>query len=55
MRKATSTKPSNKVVRKELFTETMQIGIVVRDLDAAVRKYEDYGIGPWQRHQLNLC
>jgi methylmalonyl-CoA/ethylmalonyl-CoA epimerase len=53
MRKAKSTKPSNKTVRKELFTETMQIGIVVRDLDAAVRKYEDYGIGPWQRHQLN--
>jgi hypothetical protein len=29
------------------FTETMQIGIVVRDLDAAVRRYvDDYGIGP---------
>ena len=26
----------------------MQIGIVVRDLDAAVKRYvEDYGIGPW--------
>jgi methylmalonyl-CoA/ethylmalonyl-CoA epimerase len=53
MRKAQSTKASDKSARKALFTETMQIGIVVRDLDAAVRQYEDYGIGPWQRHQLN--
>ena len=30
----------------------MQIGIVVRDLDAAVRRYVDYGIGPWQVFQL---
>ena len=35
--------------REPVFTETMQIGIVVRDLDATVRRYvEDYGIGPWQ-------
>ncbi len=32
-----------------VFTETMQIGIVVRDLDATVKRYvEDYGIGPWE-------
>lgn len=38
--------------REAVFTETMQIGIVVRDLDATVRRYvEDYGIGPWQRHE----
>lgn len=31
----------------------MQIGIVVPDLDAAIRRYEqDYGIGPWQMHQF---
>jgi methylmalonyl-CoA/ethylmalonyl-CoA epimerase len=31
----------------------MQIGIVVRDLDAAVRRYvEDYGIGPWEVYQF---
>lgn len=31
------------------FTETMQIGIVVPDVEAAVRKYSDvYGIGGWQ-------
>src|SRR4051812_5589452 len=40
-------------MRKPAFTETMQIGIVVRDLDAAVRRYvDDYGIGPWQFHQF---
>ena len=31
-----------------VFTDTMQIGIVVRDLDATIRHYEAYGIGPWQ-------
>jgi methylmalonyl-CoA/ethylmalonyl-CoA epimerase len=31
----------------------MQIGIVVRDLDAAVRRYvDDYGIGPWEVYQF---
>src|SRR5215203_5808035 len=31
----------------------MQIGIVVRGLDATVKKYVDqYGIGPWERHEL---
>jgi methylmalonyl-CoA/ethylmalonyl-CoA epimerase len=34
--------------RKPVFTETGQIGIVVRDLDATLRRYaEDFGIGPW--------
>ena len=38
---------------KPAFTETTQIGIVVRDLDATIRKYVDsYGIGPWQVHQF---
>lgn len=41
-------------MQKPSFTETMQIGIVVRDLDATVKKYgEDYGIGPWQFHEFN--
>jgi methylmalonyl-CoA/ethylmalonyl-CoA epimerase len=36
-----------------MFTETMQIGILVHDLDAAVRRYvDDYGIGPWQFHEF---
>ena len=35
--------------RKPAFTGTGQIGIVVRDLDATLRRYVDeYGIGPWQ-------
>lgn len=39
--------------RRPSFTETMQIGIVVRDLDAAVRRYvDDYGIGPWEVYQF---
>jgi methylmalonyl-CoA/ethylmalonyl-CoA epimerase len=39
--------------RRAAFTETMQIGIVVRDLDAAMRRYEDdYGIGPWSVFQI---
>jgi len=30
----------------------MQIGIVVRDLDATMRKYVDeYGIGPWRIYE----
>ena len=39
--------------RRPSFTETMQIGIVVHDLDAAVRRYvDDYGIGPWEIYRL---
>jgi methylmalonyl-CoA/ethylmalonyl-CoA epimerase len=35
-------------VRKPVFTQTTQIGIVVRDLDKAIQNYVDvYGIGPW--------
>ena len=31
------------------FNDIVQVGLVVRDLDAAVRKYADeYGIGPWE-------
>jgi hypothetical protein len=33
--------------REAVYTETMQIGIVVRDLKATIARYvEDYGIGP---------
>jgi methylmalonyl-CoA/ethylmalonyl-CoA epimerase len=36
-------------MREPSFTETLQIGIVVRDLDKAMRSYEDdHGIGPWE-------
>jgi Glyoxalase/Bleomycin resistance protein/Dioxygenase superfamily len=35
------------------FTETVQIGIVVRDLESTMRRYVDeYGIGPWEIHEF---
>ena len=41
-------------MRDPVFTQTMQIGIVVRDLDATMRKYVDeYGIGPWKIFEFN--
>ncbi len=39
--------------RDPLFTGTLQIGIVVRNLDASLRRYvDDYGIGPWEIHEF---
>ena len=36
------------------FTETLQVAIIVRDLDKAVRTYwDDYGIGPWSIYEFN--
>jgi methylmalonyl-CoA/ethylmalonyl-CoA epimerase len=36
-------------MREPAFTETLQIGIVVRDLETAMRRYvDDHGIGPWE-------
>jgi hypothetical protein len=41
-------------VREPVFTETLQISIVVRDLDAAMKTYvDDYGIGPWEVYEFN--
>jgi methylmalonyl-CoA/ethylmalonyl-CoA epimerase len=41
-------------MREPAFTETLQIGIVVRDLEATMRRYvDDYGIGPWDRYEFN--
>jgi hypothetical protein len=35
-------------MREPSFNETLQIGMVVRDLETAMRRYvDDYGIGPW--------
>ena len=37
-----------------LFTETLQVAIVVRNLDAALRTYvHEYGIGPWEIYEFN--
>jgi methylmalonyl-CoA/ethylmalonyl-CoA epimerase len=42
-------------MQEPVFNETVQLGIVVRDLEATVRTYEDdFGIGPWQFAQINL-
>ena len=31
-----------------VFTDVLQVAVVVRDLNAAMRRYRDgYGIGPW--------
>lgn len=36
------------MTRGQVFTHVKQVCVVVRDLDAAVRRYhDDYGIGPW--------
>ena len=36
------------------FNETLQIGIVVRDLEGAMRRYvDDYGIGPWEIYEFD--
>jgi methylmalonyl-CoA/ethylmalonyl-CoA epimerase len=41
-------------VREPLFTGTLQISVVVRDLDAAMQTYvDDYGIGPWDIYEFN--
>jgi hypothetical protein len=41
-------------MREPLFTETLQISVVVRDLEAAMETYvRDYGIGPWDIYEFN--
>jgi methylmalonyl-CoA/ethylmalonyl-CoA epimerase len=41
-------------VREPLFTETLQISIVVRDLEETLRTYvEEYGIGPWEIYEFH--
>jgi methylmalonyl-CoA/ethylmalonyl-CoA epimerase len=42
-------------MREPVFHGTVQLGIVVRDLEATVRRYEDdYGIGPWRFDRIDL-
>ncbi|HEU5010200.1 MAG TPA: VOC family protein [Gaiellaceae bacterium] len=41
-------------MREPVFTETLQVALVVRDLDAATRTYFDkYGIGPWSVYEFD--
>jgi hypothetical protein len=40
-------------VRQPIFTGTLQVSIVVPDLDEAMRTYvHDYGIGPWHVYEF---
>jgi methylmalonyl-CoA/ethylmalonyl-CoA epimerase len=40
-------------VSEPSFDETVQIGIVVRDLESTMRRYvDDYGIGPWEIYEF---
>ncbi len=37
-----------------VFNKVLQVAVVVKDLDAAVKKYADeYGIGPWMIYEFN--
>ena len=37
-----------------VFKGVLQVGVIVRDLDGAVRRYADeYGIGPWRIYEVN--
>ena len=41
-------------MREPVFTGTLQVSVVVLDLDEAMRTYvEDYGIGPWDVYEFN--
>jgi hypothetical protein len=45
--------PPEMRMREPLFTETLQISIVVRDLERTMRTYvEEYGIGPWEVYEF---
>jgi len=39
---------------KPLFNKVLQIGVVVENCDASVKRYADeYGIGPWSIYEFN--
>lgn len=41
-------------MREPVFTETMQVALVVRDIEASMRTFvHEYGIGPWQIYEFN--
>ena len=41
-------------MREPVFTEAMQVALVVRDLEATMRTYvHEYGIGPWAIYEFN--
>jgi methylmalonyl-CoA/ethylmalonyl-CoA epimerase len=41
-------------MRAAVFNETMQVALVVHDIEATMRAYvEEYGIGPWDIYEFN--
>jgi len=41
-------------MREPVFSGTLQVSLVVPDLEAAMRTYvDDYGIGPWDVYEFN--
>jgi methylmalonyl-CoA/ethylmalonyl-CoA epimerase len=41
-------------VREPVFVDTLQVAVVVRDLEARMQVYvEKYGIGPWEIYEFN--
>jgi catechol 2,3-dioxygenase-like lactoylglutathione lyase family enzyme len=41
-------------MREPMLTDTIQIALVVRDVEATMRTYvEEYGIGPWDVYEFN--
>jgi methylmalonyl-CoA/ethylmalonyl-CoA epimerase len=41
-------------MKKPIFTDVLQIGIVVRDLDTSMKHYwEEFGLGPWAVNTLD--
>jgi len=40
-------------MREPLFTDTLQVALVVRDLDATLRTFvHEYGLGPWEIFEM---
>ncbi len=37
---------------KKIFKRVLQVCVVVKNLEKAVKKYEEFGFGPWQMHTL---
>ena len=41
-------------IGEPIFTDALQVAVIVRDLDVAVRRYtHEYGIGPWGIIEFN--
>lgn len=41
-------------MHEPVFSETLQVAVVVRDIEASMRTFADeYGIGPWQVYEFN--